>query len=70
MRILEAPEYISNYAQANADMQTAHSKFLGSLDTYKRISNASKVDGTIAASELEKVKNQMLADSSSLEAAK
>jgi len=70
LAILEAPEYISNYAQANAEMQAAHSKFMGSLDTYKRIANASKVDGTIAANELEKVRSQMLADSSSLEAAK
>jgi RND family efflux transporter MFP subunit len=70
LAVLEAPEYFSNYAQANADVQTAHSKFLGSLDTYNRILNASKVDGTIAANELEKVKSQMLADSSSMEAAK
>jgi len=70
LAILEAPEYFSNYAQANADVQTARSKFFGSLDSYKRILSASKVDGTIAANELEKVKNQMLADSSSMEGAK
>ena len=70
LAILEAPEFSSNYAQANADVQTARSKFLGSHDTYNRIVNASKVDGTIAANELEKVKSQMMADSSSLEAAR
>lgn len=68
LAILEAPEFVSNYAQANADVQTARSKFFGSLDTYNRILNASKVEGTIAANELEKAKSQMMADSSSLEA--
>ena len=70
LAILDAPEYYSNYAQANAEVQAARSKLLGSLDTYKRITSASKVDGTIAANELEKVRSQMMADSSSLEAAK
>ena len=70
LAILDAPEYYSNYAQANAEVQAARSKLLGSLDTYKRIAIASKVDGTIAANELEKVRSQMMADSSSLEAAK
>lgn len=67
---LEAPEMIANYAQANADIQTARSKYLGSLDAYRRIVNAAKVDGTVAAGELEKAKSQMLADSASLDAAR
>ncbi len=70
LAVLDAPEFASNYSQANADAQTAHSKFLGSRDLYERIAKASKVDGTVAASELEKVKSQMMADSSSYEAAK
>ncbi len=70
LAILDAPEYFSNSAQATADVQVARSRFLGSMDTYKRIENAAKVDGTIAANELEKVKNQMMADSSSLQAAR
>jgi membrane fusion protein, multidrug efflux system len=70
LAILEAPEMIAGYAQANADVQSARSKYLGSFDAYKRIVNASKVEGTIAAGELEKVKNQMEADSASLEATK
>ncbi|MDO9186226.1 MAG: efflux RND transporter periplasmic adaptor subunit [Bacteroidia bacterium] len=68
--ILDAPELISNYAQANSDVQTARSKYQTSLDAYKRILNAAKVNGTIATGELERVKNQMSADSSSLESAK
>ena len=68
--VLEAPEVISNFAQANSDVQTARSKYQTSLDSYKRILNASKVNGTIASGELERAKNQMLADSSAQEAAK
>ena len=70
LAILDAPEMTANYAQANADVQTARSKYTGSLDTYKRILNASKTEGTIAANELEKVRSQMMADSSSLDAAR
>lgn len=68
--ILDAPEVISNYAQANSDVQTARSKYQTSLDAYKRILNASKVNGTIATGELERVKNQMMSDSASYEASK
>jgi membrane fusion protein, multidrug efflux system len=70
LAILDAPEMSANIAQANADIQTARSKYLGSLDSYRRILNASKVEGTIAANELEKVRSQMMADSSALNAAK
>jgi RND family efflux transporter MFP subunit len=67
---LEAPEMIANYSQANADVSTSRSKYSGSSDAYKRILNASKVEGTIAAGELERSKSQMMADSASLEAAR
>lgn len=66
--VLEAPEAIASFAQANADVQSARSKYLGSMDAYRRIANAAKVDGTVAAGELEKAKNQMMADSASLDA--
>ena len=68
--ILEAPEILSNMAQANSEMQTARSKYLIGSDTYKRILKASKVEGTIAAGELERARNQMMADSSAFDAAK
>jgi RND family efflux transporter MFP subunit len=70
LAVLDAPELTANYTQANAEVQTARSKYLGSLDTYKRILNASKVEGTVAANEMQRVASQMMADSSSLEAAK
>lgn len=70
LAILEAPEAIANYAQANADVQTARSRYLGSLDAYKRIVNAAKVEGTVAAGELEKANSLMMADSAALNAAR
>jgi membrane fusion protein, multidrug efflux system len=69
LAILDAPEALSNYAQTNAEVHTARSRYLGSLDIYNRIDKASKVEGTVAASELEKARSQMMADSSSLNAA-
>jgi len=68
--ILDAPEMIASYSQVNSDMQAAKSKYIGSLDAYNRITNAAKVEGTIASGELERIKSQMIADSASLEAAK
>lgn len=70
LAVVEAPEMLATYEQTNSDLQAARSKYMASLDVFKRISNASKVNGTIALAEMEKSKNQMLADSSTLEAAK
>ena len=68
--VLDAPEVSANYAQVNSDMQSAKSRYNGSLDAYKRIANAAKVDGTVALGELEKSRSQMQADSAAYEAAK
>lgn len=70
LAVLEAPEAQAGYAQANADVQTARSRYLGSLDAYHRIVNAAKVEGTVAAGELEKAKSLMMADSAALNAAR
>jgi RND family efflux transporter MFP subunit len=70
LAVLDAPEVISNYAQASADAQVNNARYSGSLDAYNRILNASKEEGTIAAGELEKAKSMMQADHSSLEAAR
>jgi membrane fusion protein, multidrug efflux system len=70
LALLDAPEVLSNYSQVYAEKQTAYSKYLTTLDTYKRILRASNVRGTVAAEEMEKSKNLMLSDSSALEAAK
>ena len=68
--VLDAPEMNANYAQINSDVQTAKSRYVGSLDAYKRITRAAKVNGTVAAGELERIKSQMMSDSATLEAAK
>jgi RND family efflux transporter MFP subunit len=70
MAVLDAPEMSAAYAQTNAEMQAARSKYLGSLDAYQRVANAAKVEGTIAGIELERARNQMMADSAALEATK
>jgi RND family efflux transporter MFP subunit len=67
---LEAPEIVSNYAQASADVKTAYSRFLGVQDAYSRITKAANVEGTVAAGELEKAKSNMMAAQSDWEAAK
>ena len=70
LAIIEAPEMQSNHAQASADVQVAHSKYISSTDAFKRIENAAKVAGTVATGELERLRNQMLADKAAVEAAK
>lgn len=68
--LLEAPEMLSSYAQTGSEAQFAKSKYKASLDAYQRIAQAAKVNGTIAAGELERSRNQMLADSAAYESAK
>ncbi|MFC4231627.1 efflux RND transporter periplasmic adaptor subunit [Parasediminibacterium paludis] len=69
LAIIEAPEMLANYAQASADVQFANSKYIASLDAFTRVDNAAKVTGTIATSELEKNRHQMLADKAAYDAA-
>jgi RND family efflux transporter MFP subunit len=68
--ILDAPEVTANFAKASADLQAAQSTYHTSRDTYKRVVIASKERGAVSENELERVRNQMLSDSASLEAAK
>lgn len=68
--IVDAPELIANYEQANADLQAARARYNASNDVFQRLENASKVSGTIATGELEKSRNQLKADEASVEAAR
>ncbi len=68
--VLDAPEMVANYAQANSELQAARSKYTGSLDAYRRILDAAKVPGTMAQGEIEKSKNLMMSDSAAYEATK
>jgi membrane fusion protein, multidrug efflux system len=68
--LLDAPEVTANFAKASADLQAAQSNYHTSRDTYKRVVVASKEKGAVSENELERVRNQMLSDSASWEAAK
>jgi len=63
LTIIDAPEIGSRLEEAAGKMQAAKAKYEASKDTYNRVLEASKSDGVIAPNELERAKNQMLADS-------
>jgi len=64
---IEAPEINSRVRELNSKVSAAQARFQSSKDYYDRISTASKSEGVIAASELQKTKNQMLADKAEYE---
>lgn len=66
---LDAPEVTANSAKASADLQAARAKYNTSLATYKRMLAASKERGAIATNELERMRNQMFADSANVASA-
>lgn len=68
--ILDAPEVTASYAKSLADLQAAQSIYHTSLDTYRRVVNASKEKGAVSDNEMARMRNQMLSDSASYEAAK
>lgn len=68
--ILDAPEVTANYASSVANLQAAQSKYHTSRDVYKRTVIAAREKGAVSDSELERIKNQMLTDSASYEAAR
>lgn len=70
LMVIDAPEVTANYARASADLQAAYAKYHSSLDTYSRIVKAAKEKGAVADGEIERVRNQMLSDSATYEAAK
>ena len=62
LALIDAPEIASRLQELNAKVSAANAHYLSSKDYYERISTASKADGVIAPSELERTKNQMMAD--------
>lgn len=70
LAIIDAPEITANYAKSSADLQAAQSRYHTSLDLYKRMVSAAREKGAVSDSELERVRNQMFADSATYEAAK
>ncbi|HWB27673.1 MAG TPA: efflux RND transporter periplasmic adaptor subunit [Chitinophagaceae bacterium] len=69
LAIIDAPEINTNILALNEKVQAAKAKYQSSKDYFDRINTASKADGVIAASEWQRTKNQMLADSSDYRAA-
>jgi membrane fusion protein (multidrug efflux system) len=69
LALIDAPEINTRVQELYAKEKAAQSRYLASKDYYDRIGTASKTDGVIAASELEKTKNQMQADEAEYKAA-
>ncbi|MDX3913953.1 MAG: efflux RND transporter periplasmic adaptor subunit [Pseudosphingobacterium sp.] len=63
LALIEAPELNTRIQELKEKASAAHARFLSSKDYFDRINVASRTDGVIAASELQRVRNQMLADS-------
>ena len=70
MVVIDAPEVMANYASASAGLQAAQSKYRTSLDVYRRTRSAAEEAGAVSESELERVRNGMLMDSATYEAAR
>lgn len=63
LALIDAPEINSRVEELNQKVKAARARYLSSKDYYDRIYIAAKAEGVIAPSELERVKNQMMADS-------
>ena len=70
LALIDAPEINTRVEELNEKVKAAKSRYLSSKDYYDRIYTASKTDGVVAGNELERTKNQMMADSSEYNAAK
>ncbi|MBR9998535.1 MAG: efflux RND transporter periplasmic adaptor subunit, partial [Cyclobacteriaceae bacterium] len=66
LALLDAPEIIARFAEANARSLEAEARLNASLDHYNRITTAAKQQGVVAEAELISTRNHMLADSAAL----
>jgi len=64
LALIDAPEINSRVQEINAKVKAAQARYQSSKDYYERINTASKAEGVIAASELQRTREQMLADES------
>ncbi len=67
--VLEAPETQARLAGAAAARRTAQARYQSSLDTYQRVVLASRTAGVIAPTEVDRGRNQMLADKAAVASA-
>lgn len=63
LALIDAPEINSRIQELGEKVKAAKARYQSSQDYYNRIAEAAQAEGVIAASELERVKNQMMADS-------
>jgi len=72
LALIEAPELQTKYAEFQASLQAANAKYKSSADVYQRLSKAAqaKTPGIVAPVDLERSRNQYLADSASFEASR
>ena len=72
LALIEAPELQTKYAEFQSSLQAAKAKYMSSMDYYQRLDKASraKTAGIVAPVDLERGHQQLLADSSSYEAAR
>ncbi len=64
--LLDAPEMIAQYAEANARYHEAEAIFNASLDKYSRLRKASGQEGVVAKTDVINARNRMLADSAGM----
>lgn len=69
LALIDAPEINSHIQELNSKVKAAQARYQSSKDYYDRINSASKADGVIAESELQKTRDQMIADESEYKAA-
>lgn len=72
LAIIDAPELQTKYAEFQASLQAAKAKYMSSADVYQRLSKAAQANtpGIVAPVDLERSRNQYLADSASYEASR
>ncbi len=72
LAVIEAPEVNTRFAEAESGLQAAKAKWSGSKDNFDRLNRASQASspGIVAPVDLERSRNQMLADSASYESSK
>jgi membrane fusion protein, multidrug efflux system len=68
LALIDAPEMNSRLQELNAKVSAANARYQSSRDFYDRINIASQSDGVVAPSELERTKNQMMADKAEYDA--
>jgi RND family efflux transporter MFP subunit len=69
LALIDAPEISTRMQELNEKVKAAQARYHSSKDYYDRIAIASRSNGVIAPLEIEKIKNQMMADSSEYNAA-